>query len=108
MVAFAGTVNSGVATLSTSAGPVHDRNEAPEFVMQSGWVVVNELGGVSLDPEGGGVVGELFCDMPEDLTADEVVVEKDDDVPADLVDGPPIVSASATATARATTTVGTT
>jgi hypothetical protein len=88
MVAFAGTVNWGVATRSTFAGPVHDNSDVPEFVMQAGGVVVEELG-----------------DVPPDPVASEVVVEEDDDVPADLVEDPPIVSASTTATA--TTTLGT-
>lgn len=105
MVAFTGTVNWGVATRSTFAGPVHDNSEEPEFVRQAGEGVEEELGDVPPDPTTGEVVVEVFRDVPADLVASEVVVEEDGDVPADLVGDSPIVSASTTATA--TTTLGT-
>jgi hypothetical protein len=88
MMAFASTVKRGVATRSTFGAPVHDNSEEPEFVVQSGEVVVEELG-----------------DVPPGCVAGEVVVEEDDDVPADLADDPPTVSVSTTATA--TMTLGT-
>lgn len=104
MVAFAGTVNRGVATRSTFAPPVHDNSEKPEFVMQAGEGEVEEVGGVPPELVAGEVVVEVR-DVPAGLAASEVVVDEEDELPADPIDDPPIVSASTTATT--TTTLGT-